>query len=178
MKRYYFVIIILVFIFYGCKTLNHENVAKGDFFKFYNGQYNPSMPIEEQCILINLTTRNEFLITLINGKQIMDNKIALLSNEITIIQPGKHTITWSYNDPSILTGGSYYTGSGRLIIDFEPGQYYYFIAKRIGSEANVYVENIVQSNYILMQGGIFQFESISNRSIIAGINASIKRDLK
>jgi len=162
----------LIIAFTGCATLNPKNVEAGKFFDAYYGMYDMLKPLEEQCMLINLSsaTGESFLIRGIYSPN-------LASNDITVLQPGTRTIRWEFYDPSAATGGTYHTGGNTITYDFEPGQYYYFYGERRGSNAYVNINNLNNAENARVSAP-FRSKIISSESIIVGINKAIRRGMK
>ena len=188
-RKLVFELVILLLLITGCVTLNSKNVEDGKFFTAYYGRYNMSKPMGEQCVLINLSLGDEFVISNVDGKNLMIYNFfgGLRTNSFAILQPGKHSVNWIYDDRRAMYGSSYNTGKGTETYEFEPGQYYFFSGERKEtiadgkrvSYADIRIGNLKNFDRIQINGkSSLNSEFMSSSTIINGIDSSIKRGMK
>ncbi|MCL1812488.1 MAG: hypothetical protein FWG29_03075 [Treponema sp.] len=184
MKKNVFLLVtvLITVLLAGCATFNQEGVAQGKYFSGYKGEYDPSKPIEEQCVLINLADKDLF-ITHIDGEKARDNfgmanapATSIVNNAFIILQPGSHSLSLYYGES---TAGGYSEGKTGGRFDFEPGQYYFITGGPRGNQLSVSFGNLADYMTVPVYGSsVFTREQVPVASVIDGINAVIKKGLK
>ena len=161
----------------GCATVNSNDVAQGKHFQepFY-GFADNSLPIEEQCILINLA-ENTIFISAIDGKTVRipwgRNYLTLQTNFFAILPPGEHEFTVGYQYATM--SGAIYEGSLKLKTILIPGEVYILTGFGAGGRGfNAKIERAVLGTEIEVYGE-FVRSSVPMEAVISGINAKIAK---
>ena len=185
-KLFFFggLISIILLIFTSCVTFNQESVGSGKYFLLiYNtNSYDPTIPLEEMCYLINLSDNNFSRITSINGEspKIIPSgfKSNLLVGEFVILQPGILEIIVNYGD---IAGRS--ADVKMQPYTAKPGDYLFISGGSRGGNTVAYrIGNLKdpENKMVLMSNGGAYSKSImiSSESLISGMRTAVKRELK
>jgi len=176
-------LLTFVWLLSGCATLT-QDITDGKLFSVYGAYkhlYDPTIPIEEHCYLVNLSFGG--FIRDINGlgeRVLHKDKEPPMSMDIerwdiAILLPGKYTFDafWKI-DRSSSNYTHVETAKATINFTFEPGQYYFFDTTPSGNSVQFIIANLTSVNEIQMIRGM-KPEMIPTKMIIAGMNTAIEK---
>jgi len=175
---------VLVVFLTGCASFSQEGVAQGRYFRgLISTAYDPSKPIEEQSILINLGDTG-LRLGLINGKKARDKLgqenapfTSILTNAFTVLQAGTHNIHFYYVRERGY--GSYIEGNVDMRFTFEAGKCYVVTGGPSGSQLSVKIANLADYATVPVYGSTnVTREQVPVASVIEGINSALRRGLE
>ncbi|MCL1912110.1 MAG: hypothetical protein FWG13_07885 [Leptospirales bacterium] len=163
-------------------SVSPENVAEGKLFTGYKGDYDSSKPIEEQCILINLTSRrvsrygvNYTRITKIDGKKWSN----FWTSHFIILQSGTHKIDFFCFDEYRRDRKSY-TANPSITYNFEAGNIYFVEGSMVGMNVSISIANLSDYESVRVHKSYLGAEEMVMPVplVIQGIKNAIKSGLK
>jgi hypothetical protein len=192
-----FVSIITLIGFVSCTStqrallagLNEKNISNGAyFFDAHYDHYDSSVPVEEQCYLINLAAFTK--ITSVDGEKArkrfgQDESEATSVNfrNIMILPPGKHILDLLYQQTTSVTSDSsqytqkYIEARKSLSVELSAGNYYFLVSEKTKDNSGVIFlfDNLEDYPEILVFKTIYSSEKIPSTSIVKGINVKISK---
>ena len=169
---------VLAAVNFGCGTfapLTEENVAKGKFFNPYFAFFDYDSPVENQCIVINLTDSS--YIYSVNGEDALNYKYKRASSMV---------IGYSPNDFIIMPPGEYEFDLSRIDADLKAGCYYGIFdtvtgynLKQDNQNANrCFIVDMEDYTQVVISPMVGRYELIPVSSVIQGIDAALEKAMR
>lgn len=173
----------VVFIALGlaCATYNQNKLEQGQYFALinnYQGFYDPAIPVEKQCYIVNIASGTSVRI---NGKP-----SGTRLGRIAILPPGEHTFYFSFYDYEVHHSQTdSYSTVTTITRENEKSQtrtleagHYYFIEWLNWTQSPIIGDLKEQTSLeidVNVDGEIFYDRNVPVPAIIDGMNTAIKR---